>query len=253
MSTNPTDKTGEVITGKLKDIVSSKEFQLPEAEKSLAAFITTSMLPIDVLLKWRGTEGASLAVTSMLSSMVVGSWTAFEALCDDLWVAAVNAYPNPLAIRAGAPKDGKGPPKSLTIPQMAQYASDFNLNKVMGSVLKAERKVEFISLSTTSSAYRGAFEAPLNLLDDPQLRLLELVRNLIVHDGGMVKPKFQHDLAEAKLGEHPDCQKAEIGKQFPLDGAMVAKFSKCAIDCGTNLIKFVDQYLQSLDEKNKMA
>src|SRR5262249_26937671 len=109
-----------------------------------------------------------------------------------------------------------------------------------------------VSLDTASSAYRMAFGAPVNLFDEPLLRLLELVRNLMVHDAGEIKQKFKDDLERKDLHNHSDCQNIEIGKLFPLDGAMVSRFARCVTDAAASLIKFVDQYLQSLDNKNKL-
>ncbi|MGD0464642.1 MAG: hypothetical protein ABSB74_19330 [Tepidisphaeraceae bacterium] len=189
-------------------------------------------------------------VEAILMAQIVLAWTAFESLSADLWVAAVNVRPNPLATRAGAPSGGKGQPKSLTIPQMSEYAHNFDLSKVMGDVLKNEKKVDFVSLASTSAAYEMAFDTPLALFGDDQLRLLELVRNLIVHDGGTVGQKFIDDLEIAKLTGHRDCAGVVKDKPFPLNGEMTSRFVESATCSGKTLITFVDKYLQQEPLKN---
>ncbi len=45
---------------------------------------------------WLAGDYIGNAIEAMLSSMVVGTWTAFETVAGDLWVATMNAHPRDL-------------------------------------------------------------------------------------------------------------------------------------------------------------
>jgi hypothetical protein len=185
-------------------------------------------------------------VQAMLLSMVTGAWTAFEVLSSDLWVAAVNARPNPFAVRFGDAVDGKGQAKSLTIPTLAKYADhNFNLSGVMGDVFRAEEKADFLSLDSTAKNYERTFGHKSPAFDAPDLRLLELVRHLIVHCGAIVDQKFIDRLGEKKLLLHRFCSSVEKTRPFHIDGEVTGAFIRAAISAGSELVKFVDGCLNS--------
>jgi hypothetical protein len=259
-NTTPEDTDGQIIVGKLREVMANRNFTLPPGPRTAALFLGASFVSMDGLLGWRGTVGAGMGARAILSSMIVASWTAFESLSSDLWIAAVNAFPNPLAVNVGQSpskppremeKDKKSQEKSFTVSKMHEYDRNFNLSAVMGNLLAEEKKVEFTSLGSTATAYEAAFGKPLNLFEDDQLRLLEIVRNLIVHDGGKVNDEFMGKTKKANLQNHADCTEAKVGDLLPLNGEMVKRFADCSAKAGTELIRFVDRYLQHLREKIK--
>jgi hypothetical protein len=178
---------------------------------------------------------------SLFSSIVIGAWTMFEILSTDLWVTTIDLKPNPYAVRFANSAD-KGEGKSLSIAQMASYGEqDFNIGGMMGRILYTEGKAEFTSLNSTKKAYKRAFGNEISIFNDQQLKLLELVRNLFVHNAGVIDPKFMKDLKESSLLNHPDCTGVELAKPFPLTSEMTVKFIVCSLKSSIALLEFISK------------
>jgi len=180
----------------------------------------------------------------LYSSIVTGAWTMFEALSVDLWRLVLNKYPNPFAATFARAPDQKGQSKQIAVTTMSEYANDFNLSAMMGDIFIAEQKADFRSLESTKWTYRRAFDCPFSMFDDPQLRLLELVRNLSVHNGGIVDQKFLDRLTETGLISHPDCAGIKMEQAFPISGPLTAAFIIAATSAVVALIEFVSKLIK---------
>lgn len=181
---------------------------------------------------------------AMLLAQLSLSWTAFEVLSTDLWVAAVNERPNPLAVQFAKTPQPKMQDKSITLPNLAKYAAnDFNLSEVMGDLFVQEKKVDFTSLESTQFAYEKAIGCAVPLFDDADLQLLELVRNLTLHRAGIVDQIFLNRLVEKQLSSHSACVQAEKGKSFPVDAVVVTQLAQASAKAGADLLQFVANYL----------
>jgi hypothetical protein len=186
----------------------------------------------------------SAAVESMLAGMVIGAWTAFEALAGDLWVAAVNCHPEKLSQLAG--KQGN-PAKGDTgrmLPLSLLEKYKFDLRVVMGTLLSDMEKVRFSKLDLIRDAYKAAFgDAGPNIcscLDNTALLDLSIVRNLIIHHGGVCDKEY-----EEKSSNRPLLPKPALGGPLKLDGLLVAGLLNPVIRCCVGLIKAVDEWLES--------
>lgn len=215
-------------------------------------------LPVDLLEKMRANgelildswanrhSSLTLGIRAVLLAQLSLAWTAFEILSSDLWVAAVNERPNPLAVNfAKTPPQGKrkSQPKSIAITNLSRYANrDFNLSKVMGNLFVSEKKADFTSLRTTRFAYDKAFGTSTRVLANPDLRLLELVRNLVLHRAGIVDDTFLKGIGK-RFRNDPDCAQAENGKPFPIDAKVVNRMATAAATVGAGLLEFVANQL----------
>ncbi|HEX5424631.1 MAG TPA: hypothetical protein VFW94_13875 [Candidatus Acidoferrales bacterium] len=167
------------------------------------------------------------------------AWTAFEVLASDLWVAAVNLQPNPLAVRFSQSLQDKAQGKSVTVSSLAAYGDhDFNLSNLMGEVLRD--KADFASLQTTRAAYERTFGTDVPAFTSPNLRLLELVRNLILHKAGIVDSVFLKALRDKAIKvSHPDLSTLEGGQQLPITRSLAAALIDSAVDSGIAIMEFV--------------
>lgn len=179
-------------------------------------------------------------ILTQLAAATSGAWTAFECLATDTWVAAVNSRPVTLAARAmeakatGDESDAfQG--KTLQVWQLAQYG--FDLRNRMGFLLRP--KFDMTSGKTFDKAFTAIFtkESLLDsLFKDPDLRLLEASRHVIVHNAGIVDEDFIQNTKGLNLA-YPN------GQPLPLDGNLVSRLLNAAIESGCKLLKFVDDWL----------
>jgi hypothetical protein len=189
-------------------------------------------------------------VEAWLSSQITGMWTAFESMAEDLWVTALNAKPKGLAELSGRRKrrpkeesenassvvDEDGKEIKLSLLQKFNY----DLSKNMGTILKS--KYRFDRLDGIRSAYTEAFEVDSTKIDaivaDKALDALSLVRNNIVHNGGIVDQEYLR-----RKTSLPAEAIVDIGLPIPIDGELVSKLNRPAMKCGRDLIISVDEWL----------
>jgi hypothetical protein len=138
-------------------------------------------------------------VQGIFYALLMGAWTAFEALAQDLWVKVVNLYPVPLAQRVFEPgskleleKPEKKESKSISWKTLSSYG--FNLTGNMGTMLQSQKSVDFQALKSIKAAYGTIFEGDTDaIFSDPKhskLDILEATRNLLAHKGGLIDRKF---------------------------------------------------------------
>ena len=179
------------------------------------------------------------AAESIISGVVTGVWTAFEAMSGDLWEAALNASPNVLAKLPGEKARGeKDLGKQISVDRLAQHG--FDLRGKMGTLLR--ERFEFSSLDKIRIAYAAAFpakhEIPILLCDEKALFRLSMVRNLIVHRAGVVDEEFA-----GKMRNDPELSKVAKGETLKLTGTLARELVDPVIECGTQLIRKVDEFL----------
>lgn len=172
-----------------------------------------------------------------LAAQISGVWTAFEALAEDIWIAAVNAHPRGLAELKGARKGG-GEDKKVDLSMLQRF--DYDLSKNMGLVLS--KRYSFDRLDDMRRAYDEArFEGEISIPDilkERSLDVLSLTRHLIVHNGGLVDEAF----LRRKTDLLPELI-VDVGEPLPLNGEIVAALISPVIQLGWNLIMAIDQWL----------
>jgi hypothetical protein len=177
-------------------------------------------------------------IHAIMLSQITMAWTAFEILSKDLWIVALNERPKPLAVNFANAQKGNGPGKSIAFTEMTKFGEyDFNLSKSMGTLFIDQKKADFTSLASTQTAYKDAFGRPLNSLKAPDLHLLALVRNLIVHRGNIVDEQFKEDLAAAQLGSHPNCSDLQEGSPFLITPELASKLVAASVNAGLAILQ----------------
>jgi hypothetical protein len=175
-----------------------------------------------------------------MAAQITGIWTAFEALAEELWEAALNAHPMELAaLRGGVKRQPKDRDKSVSLSELEKFKYD--LSQHMGTILK--RKYNFDRLEEIREAYVAAFEGDgnevIDVLKHPSLDALSAVRNVIVHNGGIVDEDFLQ-----KTQYLPEQILKPLGEFILLDGLIVASLVRPFMTNGWNLIGAVDNWLK---------
>jgi hypothetical protein len=219
---------------------------------------------VDVMTAKSG-EYLSNAVESMLDSMAVGTWTAFEILAGDLWVAVLNIHPRGLALLSGDEKrisiaakalgaavravDGekREGEKSVRLKDIHDVTrGDYNLGSRMGDLLKY--RFEFSNLYEIRRAYSLAFDDKkidrdvVNAVDtslaDNAIDELSAVRNVIVHNRGIVDDDYLKNVKGVstvpRLGK---------GQLLRLDGEAVRSLIDPVVACCLKLLGTLDDWL----------
>jgi hypothetical protein len=202
-------------------------------------------------------------LNATLWAMLTGTWTTFEVVASDLWEASLNAHPAKLCSLDGKPdrisklagsqgrelqekrreKAFDDTSDERLIARIARTTGGtYNAGNVMGTVLK--ETFPFHKLSGMRQAYSSSFESRHQeidrILSDKALDKLNAVRNLLLHQGGIVdEDKFLKVIQKIPwsiLG-------AEIGKPLPIDGEMVRDLISPVLQLGVDLILAVDEWV----------
>ncbi len=204
--------------------------------------------------------------THLMEMQIVACWTAFETLAGDLWVAAVNAQPSPLAMLSGSRtriSKGKGKrsdeakfsPDESNAPQddkevslsdiMRLSRGTYDISHCMGSLLK--RRFKFTSLSGIRRAYGAAFDPKRQreltevldgVLADSSFDALSAVRNLIVHKSGVADDDYLEDMKSA-----PAAPKLTIGQRLSVSGRLVCDLIGPVTKQSVALLRAVDAWV----------
>jgi hypothetical protein len=193
-------------------------------------------------------QGTYLALENLLSSMILGTWTAFETLAGDLWETALNVHPKDLADLGGfagriQAKAEKRRGKALRSAKMSTKA--LRLAKSAGSVTKnlgtlhREQDVGFDSLAKIRVAYSCAFKKRCSRIDDAlchySLDALSLVRNLLVHRAGVVDRRYVDSIKKIR-----GCPRTGLRKPINLRGDIVAKLINPVVSTSMKLLSAVE-------------
>ena len=157
------------------------------SDKDRSKFFWVGASGLNKYIDWNA-ETYGEAIQSAMAAMLIGLWTAFESLAQDTWITAVNACPSPLASNIMSAQDSelKTGSQSKSLSYSHFVGSGFDFRQSMGTLLFAEKKVDFLQLKTIRAAYNVAFAGqfePIFRQHQPELFQLENVRNLFVHKG----------------------------------------------------------------------
>jgi hypothetical protein len=213
-----------------------------EGDRATEAFDTQQSAAFQILSAYspQSEEGPE----AWMAAQIIATWTAFEAMAEDLWEAALNAKPNILAKLAGRdkskPKAGDDP-KRIKLDFIYKYR--FKIEDRMGTIFIEDQRYKFDSLKGIRQAYKDAFSQDYgdidNILNAKGLDALSLIRNNLVHDGGIVDEGLLDrtaDLPSAFTG-------LSIGDHMPLDGDIVADVAGGVMKHGHDLVVAVDNWL----------
>jgi hypothetical protein len=206
-------------------------------------FVVAGLSGVDSILGWSADDNTRLSVEALLAAMLIGLWTAFESLAQDTWISAVNACPVPLANNVMSAPDSelKTGNQSKSLSYSHFMGSGFDFRRSMGTLLFAEKKVDFQQLKTIQAAYKVAFAGALEPIFDqgsPELLMLEAARNLFVHKGGVVDRKFIN-----RVKNYDEFKRAKEGDLLSVSGGYVCNQSVAVVNCATNLVQAVDKWL----------
>jgi hypothetical protein len=220
-------------------------------DKAAGAYQRTITIstPVNRLLERLPNEGTHIALERILSSVILGTWTAFEALTGDLWEAALNVRPDLFADLGGAPDRIQDEAQRRGCQVVSRRnklgaAVDFakkNSKTHVGPQGTHHRDnfVSFDSLMKMRAAYSCAFKVPSASIDDAlcdqSTEALALVRNLLLHKAGIADDRY------IKAAQSiPGCPQIGLRKHIPLRGDLVANLINPVIGVSMRLISAVD-------------
>lgn len=190
------------------------------------------------------------AIQSMLASTVIGSWTAFEVLAEDVWIACLNARVRLGFVACGAEPEADDDDETAEKKRKVKFQfpiwmlrePDFEVRRNMGTLLKD--KWNFDRRNETSDAYLKVFKDSKNVIQaifgDERLRWLSACRNAIVHDAG----RMNRETAKL-LKRHPILSSIPENEVIHLDGDLVADFVSIGIEKGVQLLDFANDWLRN--------
>jgi hypothetical protein len=179
-----------------------------------------------------------------IASQLIATWTAYEAMAGDLWEAALNLKPKLLAkLKGRKPAKAKDTddPKRIKLDSIFKY--DFDIAHRMGTIFLEENRYAFDTLRGIRDAYKDAFsedgERVLKLINDKTLDAISLVRNNLVHNGGVIDEKLhsRSDFLPSQING------MTIGQTILLDGEIVSALNGPTIENGADLLLAVDSWL----------
>jgi len=201
----------------------------------------------------------------LMSSQVVGAWTAFESLTGDLWEAALNVCPKVLAKLSGVSRrieklaQGKPLPqlqggsrevddKKVSLGDIEKFTrGTYDLRQNMGSMLRA--RFNFSVLEEIRQAYSCAFAKRHDVIDaalaDKAIDALNIVRNIIVHNNGIADDEYVQ-----RLKSIPPAPPLKLGESLQLDGKIVKELIGPVIRRMAELITEVDLWVTTTEKQD---
>jgi len=181
------------------------------------------------------------SVRHIFSTVILGSWTAFESLASDLWVAGVDHATREIANRVHA---FDFPKSDEPITEKRLLECKFNAREQYGSFLRDLDRVSFRRLESIKRYYKAAFgsecKAIFDKIADGYILALSAVRNTLVHNAGKADRQFLNLVPGGRFAEFKEIKEGEL---VPLDGEIVRRLSFAALEVGQELIQFVDDAL----------
>jgi len=194
--------------GALAELLMRQKMQVPAQEQPRERTITTQ-----TLMRFVGYSGPYIqgSFQNLLNSVIILSWSAFEVLVEDLLLESIKEHPTSFS-----------------------------------HVLKPE-KLRFRSRDYIRKSYAIAFPnndaAIIATLNNQSVDALALVRNLLIHKGGIVDDTFLKD----SVGVSGLSGFASLlpGAAIQIDGLLVISVVDPVIKCGYQLLKAVDDWIKS--------
>lgn len=197
VSKAPDLETFDVITKDLQSRLANKFLAADNMDDAIGTNLGEAVRQFDFLA--RGNLEFDGAIFATLGLQISATWTAFEVLCGDLWRALFKRFPTAIT-----------PPKR----------GDYN----------------FQSLIKIKEAYAALIPGSariIEILDDVRLRKLNLLRNLLEHQGGVVDAKFLGHARDIDWTDHSAIER----ERFPLNGVVVRDLANPVIQKGVDLIR----------------
>jgi hypothetical protein len=186
-----------------------------------------------------------------LAAQITGMWTAFEAMAEDLWVAALNVQPQLLANLRGDAKRLTADPRKVSelsgdseklVKHKLLQRYEYEISDHMGDILKS--RYQFDSLSGIRTAYAEAFSEHSATIDtalkDGVLDAISALRNNLVHSGGVIDDEYVK-----KASRTASLPKGNVDSEIELDGGTVAGLVRPVLAAGQKLIKGVDSWIEN--------
>ena len=181
------------------------------------------------------------SMEALLSFIILGSWTAFESLASDLWIAGVDNGPGEIAAALlmasksfKTPEDGIGPKKAHEV--------GVNPKTHFGTFLKGTGKVSFQRLRDIQYWFGIAFgQEASKLFDDVAdgyIFALSAFRNALTHNAGKADKSFVKHVAAFE-----EFRSIQPDDPLLLDGEIVRKLQNASLTLATHLVRFVDDIL----------
>jgi hypothetical protein len=207
-------------------------------------------------------------IEGVLSAILTNTWTAFETLAGDLWVATVNAHPHTLdqlagdekriqkqadAARNEEPLASNKQEKGMMMKIKAIHDithGNYDLKMKMGELIRD--RVSFVSLFDIRKSYSRAFhesEIDKNVvaavdgaLAEKALDALAAVRNLIVHKASIADEEYIGRIVAINKAGLP-IPEVDKGQPLQLDGATVKSIIDPVVACCLKLVTAIDDWL----------
>jgi len=141
-------------------------------------------------------HGMHQSMEAIMSSVVLESWTAFEILASDLWVAAVDNGPKEIALRVSVANRWERVDEDLFRRGLPEL--EYDPRKEYGRHLREIGRVSFQKLDRIIKYYSIAFENNIAALFDEvcdgYIYALSAYRNILIHHAGNADKTFVRTL-----------------------------------------------------------
>jgi hypothetical protein len=191
------------------------------------------------------------AYETLMHTMIVMAWTAFEVLAEDLWVTCLNARPRLGFIALDAEPDPgdteaeaeRKKNRKVAFPAWMLRVPEFDSQKCMGTALREMGKWDFANRMKAGEAYSKVFRDSATDLDaffgSDDLRWVAAIRNTLVHNAGIADAEF------VKLAKrHPTLGAVKENQAIPIDGMLMLETLRAACIHGVGLIRWVDEWMK---------
>jgi hypothetical protein len=179
------DTTNETEKEKLLEIVNEK---LNKEQKNINAEASMQLENLKEILLIEN------AIRVQALNSLVNIWTIFESCSKEIWIYLLNRFQNDFLKNILKESENKGiegiSGKLISIEFLGKY--DFNINNKLGEILSS--KYDFTSCNGIKKAFIDLQKKKINklkCLDNPIIYKLEITRNLIVHNAGIIDKEYQ--------------------------------------------------------------
>jgi hypothetical protein len=191
------------------------------------------------------------AIDAIISSVIVSGWTAFEALCEDLWVHIVNRCPRLGLIALDAEiKDGEKRQKGESEPEVYMpmpvhrlLDPDYKIQEHMGDLLH-EYKRDFSRRGDAEKSYKKIFPELRREIEaifgDRKLRWAAATRNVIVHSGGFADGGFIR-----AVRDYPSFRSSTPGQSFLITGRNAYDLCMASINSGLAILDLAENWMKN--------
>ena len=225
LTRNGEDDFEEAYREELDKVIES-EF-LPESEKIAEGAVVEGKNMFKQMLE-KNEIGLRETYDAILDSSTVWIWCSFEVLMRELWKQSLNEggkYLGNVVIKKSQSEDrrtDKIQGKYIRLDYLAKY--NYDISKDLGTILLD--KFDFTSCKGICEAYNCAFPRSENIekaLISKKLSELEAVRNVIVHNAGIIDSDFCRRTSTSL---------AEMGNRIRLNNRKVCEYGNAVMEVG---------------------